>query len=152
MSISSLVLELWQFSFIRDWPKIRKLELTLSEFCPISENCGKSGIPNLVQVSLIKCYCYWMLQNSRVTAFTVFELITENQQGGKITPPLPTPPNTTPQPPAPRPPTHTHTQTQSRVHKVNFSLIWWKNLLIVKWQTICTLKSISCRTFKKKGK
>ena len=117
MSISSLVLELWQFSFIRGWPKIRKLELTLSEFCPVSENCGKSGIPTLVQVFLIKCYCYWMLQNSRVTAFTVFELITENQQGGKITPPLPTPPNTTPQPPAPRPHTHTHTHR----HRVGFT-------------------------------
>ena len=27
MSISSLVLELWQFSFVRDWPEIRKLEI-----------------------------------------------------------------------------------------------------------------------------
>ena len=35
--------------------------------------------------------CYWMLQNSRVTAFTVFELSRENQKGeGKITP-LPSP-------------------------------------------------------------
>ena len=30
-----------------------------------------------------------MLQNSRVTAFTVFELLRENQLGGKITPPPP---------------------------------------------------------------
>ena len=30
--------------------------------------------------------CYWMLQNSRVTVFTVCELLRENQQGGKITP------------------------------------------------------------------
>ena len=36
MSISSLVLELWQFSFIRDWPEIRKSEIPPSEFCPIS--------------------------------------------------------------------------------------------------------------------
>ena len=28
MPISSLVLELWQFSFIRDWPEIRKSEIT----------------------------------------------------------------------------------------------------------------------------
>ena len=27
ISISSLILELWQFSFIRDWPTIRKLEI-----------------------------------------------------------------------------------------------------------------------------
>ena len=35
--------------------------------------------------------CYWMLQNSRVTAFIVFELLRENQRGGggKITPPPP---------------------------------------------------------------
>ena len=34
--------------------------------------------------------CYWMLQNSRVTAFIVFELLRENQLGGgKITPPPP---------------------------------------------------------------
>ena len=41
-------------------------------------------IPNLVRMSLIEC-C-WMLQNSTVTAFTVFELLRENQLGGKITP------------------------------------------------------------------
>ena len=28
--------------------------------------------------------CYWMQQNSRVPAFTVFELLRENQLGGKI--------------------------------------------------------------------
>ena len=38
MSVSSLVLELWQFSFIRDWPEIRKSEIFLSEFCPISRD------------------------------------------------------------------------------------------------------------------
>ena len=32
MSISSLVLELWQFPFIRDWPEIRKLEIPPSQF------------------------------------------------------------------------------------------------------------------------
>ena len=34
--LSSLVLELWQFSFIRDWPEIWKSEIPPSEFCPIS--------------------------------------------------------------------------------------------------------------------
>ena len=97
MPISSLVLELWQLSFIRDGPEIWKSEIPLSEFCPISGDCGKLGIPNLAQMSLIKCY--WMLQNARVTAFTVFHLLWENQQqrregegwgGGKITTPLST--------------------------------------------------------------
>ena len=82
MSISSLVLELWQFSFIRDWPEIRKSEIPPSEFCPISGDWGKLWIPNLARMSLIECY--WMLQNARVTAFTVSELLRENQQGVKV--------------------------------------------------------------------
>ena len=85
MSISSLVLELWQFSFIRDWAEIRKSEIPSSEFCSICGDWGKLWIPQLAQVSLIECY--WMLQKARVTAFTIFELLRENQLGGgKITP------------------------------------------------------------------
>ena len=80
-----------QFSFIRDWPEIRKSEIPPSGYCPISGDWVKSGIPNLIRMSLIKCYL--MLQNSRVTAFTVSELLRENQYkqggGGKITPPPP---------------------------------------------------------------
>ena len=83
MSISSLVLELLQFSFIRDWPEIRKSEILPSEFCPISGDWGKLWILNLKQISLIECY--WMLQNPRVTVFTVFELLRENQlRGAKL--------------------------------------------------------------------
>ena len=93
MSMSSLVLELWQFSFIRDWPEIRKSEILPSEFCSISENWGKLWIPNLARMSPIKYY--WMLQNSRVRALTVFELLRENQLGGGRG-------KTTPLPPAPR--------------------------------------------------
>ena len=90
MSISWLVLELWKFSFIRDWPEIRKSEIPPSEFCPISGDWGELWIPHLARMSLIECY--WMLQNSGVTAFTVFELSKENQlggEGGGITPPHP---------------------------------------------------------------
>ena len=83
MSISSLVLELWQFSFIRDWPEIQKLEIPPSKFWPISE----LGMPNLTRLYLVKCY--WMLQNIRVTAFTVSELLRENQQRGRVTLPRP---------------------------------------------------------------
>ena len=54
---------------------------------PISGDWGELGIPNLVRTSLIKCDR--MLQNARVTAFTVSELIRENQQEGEITPLLP---------------------------------------------------------------
>ena len=86
MSISSLVLELWQFSLIRDRPKIRKSEIPPSETSPISGDWGELWIPNLARMSVIKCY--WMLQNSRFTAFTFFELLREKQLGeGKITPP-----------------------------------------------------------------
>ena len=63
MSVSSLVLELWQFLFIRDWPEIRKLEIP--QFCPISGDWGELGIPNSARTSLVKCY--WILQNARVT-------------------------------------------------------------------------------------
>ena len=54
----------------------------------------KSG--NLVRVSLIESY--WMLQNARVTAFTISELLRENQQGGKGGERIPPPPA----PPPPR--------------------------------------------------
>ena len=80
MSLSSLFLELWQFSFIRDWPEIQKSEILTSEFFPISGDWSKLWIPILARMSLIEYY--WMLQNSRVTAFTVFKLLKENQLGG----------------------------------------------------------------------
>ena len=88
MPISWLVLELWQFSFIKDWPEIQKWEILLPEFCPLSRDWGTLGIPNLARMSLIKNYC--MLQNSRLAAFTISELIWENQQKGgvKLTPSL----------------------------------------------------------------
>ena len=71
--------------FYKDWPEIQKSEIPPSEFCPISGDWGKLGKPNLARISLTKFY--WMLQNARITAFTVSELLKENQQGGKITPP-----------------------------------------------------------------
>ena len=70
---------------------MRKSEIPTSEFFSIAGDWGQLWIPNLARMSLIECY--WMLQNSTVAAFTVFELIRENQLGGKITPP-PTPPAT----------------------------------------------------------
>ena len=53
-----------------------------------------SRIPNLAQIFLINCYS--TLQNVRVTAFTVSELLRDNQQGGKVTstPTTTTPPRT----------------------------------------------------------
>ena len=85
MSISSVVLK---SSFVRDWPEIRKSE-TPSYLSPKSGDWGELRIPNVARMSLIECY--WMLQNSRVTTFTVFELLRESQLGGgvKITTPPP---------------------------------------------------------------
>ena len=68
---------------IKDWPEILKLETPPSDFCPISADWDKLGIPDMARMSLTKCY--WMLQNSRVTTFTAFELPWEKQKGLKIT-------------------------------------------------------------------
>ena len=64
--------------FYKDWPEIRKSEIPPSEVWPISEDWDELWIPNSAQIFLIKYY--WMLQNARVTAFTVFELLKENKQ------------------------------------------------------------------------
>ena len=90
MSIWWLILELRQFSFIRDLPEIRKSEMPKILKC----------LPNIWKLGQVwdtkfgtnvtnKIKYYWMLQNARVTAFTVSKLLRENQQGEgvKITPP-----------------------------------------------------------------
>ena len=51
MSILPLVLELWQFPFIRDWSEIRKSQIPPSEFFPISRDWGEFGLPNLTRTS-----------------------------------------------------------------------------------------------------
>ena len=74
MSISLLVLELWQFLFIRDWPEIRKYPAwVLSNTCRLGQN-------------------YLMLLNARFIAFTISEILREYQQGEglKLTCPHPT--------------------------------------------------------------
>ena len=55
-----------------------------SEFCSISGDWGELKISQLVQMFLMKFYL--VLQNARVTAFIVSELLRENQQGGKNNP------------------------------------------------------------------
>ena len=62
MLVLSLVLELWQFSFVRDWPEIRKSEILSFEFCPIPGDWGKLWIPSLVWMSLIEFYCFWVIK------------------------------------------------------------------------------------------
>ena len=73
MSISSLVLKLWKFSFIRDWPEIRKSETPPSEFSPISGDWRKLWMPDLARMSLIECY--WMLFQLQCYSFYRFWVI-----------------------------------------------------------------------------
>ena len=47
--------------------------------CPISGEWVELEISHLAQISLMKCY--WILQNARVIAFTIFELLREMQLG-----------------------------------------------------------------------
>ena len=54
MSISSLVLYLWQFSFIRDLPEIQKLEICPSGFCTKSGDCRTLEISNLSRTFQMK--------------------------------------------------------------------------------------------------
>ena len=87
MPISSLVLELWQFPFIRVDQKSGNRD---SEFFLISGDWGKLRIANLTRRCLMKRY--WMLQNARITALTVSELLSENHKRGlKLLPPPPCP-------------------------------------------------------------
>ena len=53
MSISYLVLEIWQFPFVRDWLEIRKSVIPPSEFCAISGDWVELRIPNVVETCLI---------------------------------------------------------------------------------------------------
>ena len=79
ISIPWLVLELWQFSFIKNWREIRKSEIPLSQFCQIPADLDVLVIPNSARMFLINCY--WILQNARVTAFTISELLRKTRQG-----------------------------------------------------------------------
>ena len=48
-------------------------------FAQYLETGRKLGTPNLARMFLMKCYC--MLQNAKVTDFTISESLRENQQG-----------------------------------------------------------------------
>ena len=69
MSTSWLALELWQFSFVKDWPEIQKSEIPLSAFCPISGDCRELEISSLELMSLKKVtgyckmrYLFWVIK------------------------------------------------------------------------------------------
>ena len=65
MSISSMVLELWQFSFIRDWPEFRKLEISPSWVFPSIWRLGRvidtkfgTNFSNKMLLNAAKCHGY----------------------------------------------------------------------------------------------
>ena len=70
-------------------PKIGNTHIWVLPNIPNIWRLGKIRIPNFARIDLMNCY--WMLQNARVAAFTVSDLLRENQQGGggggKITTP-----------------------------------------------------------------
>ena len=84
-SISWLLLELRQISFIKDWPEIVKLEIPPSNFCKISGEWRVLGIPNLAQMSLIKLvniakcqgysfYRFWVIKGKPAVGVKLFPL------------------------------------------------------------------------------
>ena len=59
ISISLLVLELWQLSFTGNWPEIWKMEISPPEFCQISGERDQLRLPYLAGMSLknvTECY------------------------------------------------------------------------------------------------
>ena len=65
MATSSLVLELWQFSFIRNWPEIRKSETPPSQFFPNIWRLGQvrntkfdTNVSNEILLNAAECQVY----------------------------------------------------------------------------------------------
>ena len=87
--VTSLALELCQFFFYKGLIRNREIGNTHIWVLQNIWRLGRvKGTKFGTNVSLKKCY--WMLQSARFTAFTVFELLKENQEGGggrNLTPP-----------------------------------------------------------------
>ena len=77
ISISSMVLEIWQFSFIRDWPEIRKSEIPPSEFCLTSKDWDQLGIPNFVRMFLQNV----TMPGLQLLPFLSYEVLTYRRRG-----------------------------------------------------------------------
>ena len=71
-------------SFYKRLTRNRKMRNTPVLLLPNIGRRGQDIRPNLAWTSLMECY--WMLWNSRVTAFTTAALFRENQQGIKTNP------------------------------------------------------------------
>ena len=75
MSISLLVLKLWQFLFVWGWQEIRKSEIPSPDFCSVSGGWVELGIPTFPLMSLR------LLNAPKCQEYSVSELLRENQQG-----------------------------------------------------------------------
>ena len=100
ISISLLVLELWQFTFISDWPEILKSEIPSSEFFQISGDWSKLEIPNLALMSRQNVTKCCKMPGLQLLPFWIIK--------GKLTGEVKlTPPHTH---------THTHPHTHTHTH------------------------------------
>ena len=76
VSMSSLVLKLWQFPFMQDWSEVWKSEIPLSEFFPISGDWGKTtkfgtNVSNKMLLNAAKYqgysfYRFWVIKGKPV--------------------------------------------------------------------------------------
>ena len=83
---SSGVMTIYFYKGLTRNPEIRNTPVWVlpntGDWGELGGDWGKLGIPNLAQMSLIKLY--WMPENVRDTAFTVSELLMENQLEGMV--------------------------------------------------------------------
>ena len=97
MSVSSLVLELWQFTFIRDWPENQKSVippwvLPIWRLGRVRDTKFGTDVPIEMLLNAAKCqgyifYCFWVIKG-KPTGKRI-----KDGGGGKIitAPPLPSP-------------------------------------------------------------
>ena len=62
---------------MRDWSEIRDSEMPPAHYWRLGQVMDTKFGTNVSNKM-----CYWILQNGKVTAITVFELLRENQQEG----------------------------------------------------------------------
>ena len=75
----SRVMTFFLYKWLTRNPEIRN---TLAWVLLNIADWGKLDISNLARMSLLKCY--WMLQNAKVTAFSISDLLRKKQQGVKL--------------------------------------------------------------------
>ena len=66
MSISSLALELWQFSFVRDWPEIDQKLPNIWRLWRVRDTKIDTNVSSKMLLNAAKCqgysiYCFWVI-------------------------------------------------------------------------------------------